>query len=50
MAVRLGEAMRGWRGRVASVDVNPAMLYVRGRGALALDAVVELAPACAKPA
>jgi len=50
MAVRLGEAMRGWRGRVASVDVNPVMLYERGRGALAVDALLELVPACANPA
>jgi acyl-CoA synthetase (NDP forming) len=49
MAVRLGEAMRGWQGRVASVDVNPVMLFEQGRGALALDALVELAPACANP-
>ncbi|MDH3319161.1 MAG: acetate--CoA ligase family protein [Betaproteobacteria bacterium] len=49
MAVRLGEAMRGWQGRVASVDVNPVMLFEQGRGALAVDALVELAPACANP-
>jgi succinyl-CoA synthetase beta subunit len=48
MAVRLGEAMCGWQGRVASVDVNPVMVFDRGRGALAADALVELAPACAK--
>jgi acyl-CoA synthetase (NDP forming) len=50
MAVRLGEAMCGWQGRVASVDVNPVMVFDRGRGALAADALVELAPACAKQA
>ena len=49
MAVDLGEAMRGWRGRVASVDVNPVMLFEQGHGALALDALVELAPPCANP-
>jgi acyl-CoA synthetase (NDP forming) len=49
MAVRLGAAMRGWEGRVASVDVNPVMLFEQGRGALAVDALVELAPACANP-
>ena len=41
MAVRLGDAMLGWRGRVASVDVNPVMLFEEGRGALAVDALVE---------
>jgi len=41
MAVRLGEAMLGWGGRVASVDVNPVMVFETGRGALALDALVE---------
>ncbi len=50
LAVRLGEAMRGWQGRVASVDVNPVMLFEQGRGALAVDALVELAPSCANPA
>jgi len=49
MAVRLGEAMLGWGEQVASVDVNPVMLFEQGRGALAVDALVELAPACAKP-
>ncbi|MEX2197358.1 MAG: acetate--CoA ligase family protein, partial [Burkholderiales bacterium] len=48
MAVHLGEAMLGWQGRVASVDVNPVMLFDQSRGALAADALVELAPACAK--
>jgi acetate---CoA ligase (ADP-forming) len=43
MAVRLGDAMLGWQDRVASVDVNPVMLFERGRGALAVDALVELA-------
>lgn len=43
MAVRLGDAMLAWRGRVASVDLNPVMLFDRGRGALAVDALVELA-------
>lgn len=48
MAVRLGDAMLGWNGRVATVDVNPVMALDAGHGALALDALVELAPACAK--
>jgi folylpolyglutamate synthase/dihydropteroate synthase len=48
MAVRLGDAMLGWNGRVATVDVNPVMVLDAGHGALALDALVELAPACAK--
>jgi acyl-CoA synthetase (NDP forming) len=47
MAVHLGEAMRGWQGRVASVDLNPVMLFEQGRGALAVDALVELTLACA---
>jgi acetate---CoA ligase (ADP-forming) len=41
MAVRLGEAMLRWNGEVASVDVNPVMVFETGRGALALDALVE---------
>jgi acyl-CoA synthetase (NDP forming) len=49
MAVHLGAAMLGWGEQVASVDVNPVMVFDRGRGALAVDALVELAPACAKP-
>ena len=49
MAVRLGEAMRGWRGAVASVDVNPVMVFDEGGGALAVDALVERADACANP-
>ena len=48
MAVRLGDAMLGWRGRIASIDVNPVMLFEQGGGALAVDALVETAPACAK--
>ena len=48
MAVHLGEAMRGWEGRVASVDVNPVMVLETGGGALAVDALVERADACAK--
>jgi len=50
MAVRLGDAMLGWQGRIASIDVNPVMLYEQGQGALAVDALVELAPPCAKRA
>jgi acyl-CoA synthetase (NDP forming) len=49
MAVRLGEAMRGWDGRVASVDVNPVLLADDGRGALALDALIERAAAAPGP-
>ncbi|HEY6820745.1 MAG TPA: acetate--CoA ligase family protein [Burkholderiales bacterium] len=41
MAVRLGDAMLGWEGQVASVDINPVMVFETGRGALALDALVE---------
>ncbi len=43
MAVRLGDAMLAWRGSIASVDVNPVMLFEKGRGALAVDALVERA-------
>ncbi len=48
MAVQLGDAMLAWRGRIASIDVNPVMVLERGRGALAVDALVETAPACTK--
>jgi acyl-CoA synthetase (NDP forming) len=41
MAVALGDAMLGWGTRVASVDVNPVMLFPDA--ALAADALVELA-------
>jgi succinyl-CoA synthetase beta subunit len=40
MAVKLGDAMLGWGGKVASVDVNPVI--VGERGAIAVDALVEL--------
>ena len=45
MAVSLGDAMLASDGKIASVDVNPVMLFERGRGALALDALVERAGA-----
>lgn len=41
MAARLGDAMLAWQGQVASVDINPVMVFETGRGALALDALVE---------
>ncbi|HUQ74736.1 MAG TPA: acetate--CoA ligase family protein [Burkholderiales bacterium] len=41
MAVALGEAMLSWDGEVASVDINPAMVFETG--AVALDALVEVA-------
>lgn len=44
MACRLGEAMLAWQGRVVSVDINPVMLFETGRGAIALDALVESVP------
>jgi len=47
MAVHLGDAMLAWGGKVASVDVNPVMLFDEGRGALAADALVERAESCA---
>jgi len=42
MAVKLGEAIIAWQGRVASVDVNPVMVFETG--AQALDALVESRP------
>jgi len=42
MAVKLGEAMMTWDGAVASVDINPVMVFETG--ALALDALVERRP------
>ena len=41
MAVRLGEALLAWNGAVASVDINPVVVFETGRGAVALDALVE---------
>ena len=38
-AVRLGEAMLEWNGAVASVDVNPLIVFETG--AVAVDALVE---------
>ena len=39
MAVRLGDAMLQWQGRVGAVDINPVAVFETG--ALALDALVE---------
>ena len=39
MAVRLGEAMLGWEGRVGAIDVNPVAVFETG--AVALDALAE---------
>jgi acyl-CoA synthetase (NDP forming) len=39
MAVRLGDAMLAWRGRVGAVDINPVAVFETG--AVALDALVE---------
>jgi acyl-CoA synthetase (NDP forming) len=47
MAVHLGDAMLAWGNAIASVDVNPVMLFDDGRGALAADALVERAESCA---
>jgi hypothetical protein len=33
--------MLGWDGKVASVDINPVMVFETGHGALAVDALVE---------
>ena len=41
MAARLGDAMLAWNGTVATVDVNPVMVF--DTGAAALDALVERA-------
>jgi acyl-CoA synthetase (NDP forming) len=41
MAVLLGEAMLGWGGSVASVDINPVFVFETGKGALAVDALIE---------
>lgn len=41
MAVLLGEAMLGWAGSVASVDINPVFVFETGKGALAVDALIE---------
>lgn len=41
MAVRLGDAVLAWQDKVRSIDVNPVMVYEAGRGAVALDALVE---------
>ena len=43
MAVSLGNAMLEWQAQAASVDVNPVMVFETGRGALALDALIERA-------
>jgi len=43
MAVSLGDAILAWRGEVASVDLNPVMLFEDGKGALAVDALIERA-------
>ena len=47
MAVHLGAAMLGWGEQVTSADVNPVMVFDEGGGALAVDALVERASACA---
>ena len=41
MAVRLGEAMLRWDGAVASVDINPVIVFETGAGAVAVDGLVE---------
>jgi len=50
MAVHLGDAMLGFGERVASIDLNPVMLFERGKGAVAVDALVERGEACMKVA
>lgn len=39
IAVRLGDAMLEWQGRIGAVDINPVAVYQTG--AVALDALVE---------
>jgi acyl-CoA synthetase (NDP forming) len=41
MAVRLGDAMLRWDGAVASIDINPVIVFETGVGAVAVDALVE---------
>jgi len=41
MAVRLGAAIVAWQARIASIDINPVMVYAAGEGAVALDALIE---------
>jgi acyl-CoA synthetase (NDP forming) len=41
MAVGLGAAIVAWQDRIASIDVNPVMVYAAGEGAVALDALIE---------
>ncbi|HEX7250922.1 MAG TPA: acetate--CoA ligase family protein, partial [Burkholderiales bacterium] len=41
MAVKVGALMLAAGGSIASVDINPVMLFERERGALAVDALVE---------
>ncbi len=43
MAVNLGDAMLGWNGQAASVDINPVIVFETGRGAVAVDALIERA-------
>jgi acyl-CoA synthetase (NDP forming) len=43
MAARLGDAMLAWGRSIASIDLNPVMLFEKGSGALALDALIERA-------
>jgi acetate---CoA ligase (ADP-forming) len=40
-AVAVGEAMRAGARQIASLDVNPMVLFQTGEGALAVDALVE---------
>ena len=40
-AMSLGQAMHGWRQTIASIDINPLMVFQTGRGVLAVDALVE---------
>lgn len=40
-AVKLGEAMLSWQGEVASIDINPLLVYAEGQGAVAIDCLIE---------
>ncbi len=41
MAVHLGAAMLEWNGAVTLIDVNPLIVFETGKGAVAVDALVE---------
>lgn len=42
-AVRLGHCALAANGKLASIDINPVLVRAQGQGAIALDALIELA-------